>query len=174
MSVGLPTSVYPIVGSSTITVYGSTALADATPGGTWSSSSPSVATVTASGAVYGVSVGSAVISYSVTDTCGTTVVTKTITVTGTLSENGVSGNGLSVNLAPNPAAGFTVVNCSLGTATDIHITLRDLTGRILISRDAFINQSGSTGLSLPGLAPGVYIVEVAANGEKVVKMLMAD
>ncbi len=59
-------------------VYGTITLSDATSGGTWSSSNPSIATVTA-GAVNGLSAGTAVISYSTG--CGS-VATYTVTVNG--------------------------------------------------------------------------------------------
>ncbi len=49
-------------------------------GGTWSSSNTARATVSSTGVVYGVSVGSLVISYAISNSCGTTTATKTITV----------------------------------------------------------------------------------------------
>ncbi len=55
-----------ITGTATTTVGGTSALADATTGGTWSSSNTSIATVNAtSGVVTGVSVGTCTITYSV-------------------------------------------------------------------------------------------------------------
>ncbi|MCW3122311.1 MAG: C-terminal target protein, partial [Flavipsychrobacter sp.] len=75
----LPT-VAAITGTPTLCAPGGTTLADATPGGVWSSSSTSVATVS-SGAVSGMSAGTAIISYAVTNSCGTTTVTDTVYVT---------------------------------------------------------------------------------------------
>lgn len=56
-------------------------LSNSSSGGTWSSLSPSVATVgSLSGVVGGVSVGTSLISYSVSNICGTSADTQTITV----------------------------------------------------------------------------------------------
>ena len=70
-------NVYPITGNTTVCSGNSTALSDATPGGTWSSSNTSVATVgSASGMMTAVAAGTAIISY--VTSIGT--VTTTITV----------------------------------------------------------------------------------------------
>ncbi|HEY5390774.1 MAG TPA: Ig-like domain-containing protein, partial [Hanamia sp.] len=54
-------------------------------GGTWSSSNNAVATVNNSGIVTGVSTGTAIISYSVSSSCGIGSSTKSITVNSSLS-----------------------------------------------------------------------------------------
>ncbi len=73
--------VAPISGTSTVCIGGTTSLSDATGTGTWSSSNTAVATISAGGLVSGVAAGTSVISYTVTNSCGATVVTMTITVT---------------------------------------------------------------------------------------------
>ncbi len=55
-------------------------LTDGATGGTWTSSDNSVATVSATGSVGGAGIGTAVISYSVTNSCGTATVLHTIIV----------------------------------------------------------------------------------------------
>ena len=62
----------PITGTASVCVGSSTALADATGSGSWSSGATSIATVDGSGNVYGVSGGSATISYTVSG-CSATV-----------------------------------------------------------------------------------------------------
>ncbi len=79
--------VLPITGVMTVCVGVSTTLGDATPGGTWSSSDISVATVDSIGSVTGVSAGTATITY----TAGT-YVTATITVNPVPSA--ISGPGV--------------------------------------------------------------------------------
>src|ERR1043166_3723270 len=69
-----------ISGSSSVCAGSTTTLSDATTGGTWSSNNTGVATINSSGVVTGVSVGTATISYSKTNSCGTSSVTKSITV----------------------------------------------------------------------------------------------
>src|SRR5512133_3067508 len=65
-----------IGGTSVVCAGSTTTLSDATPGGTWNSGSPSVATINSSGVVTGVTAGSATISY----TLGSCFVTRTVTV----------------------------------------------------------------------------------------------
>src|SRR6185436_16469401 len=74
-----------------------TTLSDATPGGAWSSGSPSLATVSAGGVVTGVSAGAATISYTLPTGC-----TKTAIVT--------------VNPLPAPITG-TMTVCENATTT---------------------------------------------------------
>ncbi len=69
-----------ITGPSTVNMAGTIALTDATPSGTWSSSNPSIATVSNSGTVLGISAGTATISYTVTNSCGSTVKSFVVTV----------------------------------------------------------------------------------------------
>ncbi|HEY1019922.1 MAG TPA: HYR domain-containing protein, partial [Sediminibacterium sp.] len=70
-------SLAAITGNGPLGVGGTITLANATAGGTWSSSVPGVATVNASGVVTGVSAGTTVISYTID--CGTAA-TVTVTV----------------------------------------------------------------------------------------------
>jgi uncharacterized protein YjdB len=67
-----------ISGSPDVCIGQTTILSDATPGGTWSSSSTTIAPVDAFGVVSGASLGTAIISYSMT---GTTGCSATIAVT---------------------------------------------------------------------------------------------
>jgi gliding motility-associated-like protein len=83
--------VQPITGSPTACVSGTTQLANATPGGTWSSSDNGIATVSPSGLVTGVSVGAVTISYAVTGTCGTTTVTQQVNITTTPTLPAITG-----------------------------------------------------------------------------------
>ncbi|RAJ77558.1 gliding motility-associated-like protein [Chitinophaga dinghuensis] len=70
-----------ITGSNTLCVNATTTLSNTTPGGTWSSGNNAVATVDNTGMVTGVAAGTAVISYTVTNGCGNTIKTQTLTVT---------------------------------------------------------------------------------------------
>jgi uncharacterized protein YjdB len=85
------TSAGTISGASAVCIGASTTLTSSVSGGTWSSGSTSIATVNTSGDVYGVSAGSATISYSVTTSCGTEVVTASMTVNGAPSAGTLSG-----------------------------------------------------------------------------------
>lgn len=67
--------VAPITGAANVCVGGTTTLANATPGGIWTSSATATATIDATGLVTGVAPGTSAISYTVTDGfgCATTV-----------------------------------------------------------------------------------------------------
>ena len=108
--VPLPT-VAAITGTLTVCAGLTTQLADATSGGTWSSATPSVATINpATGLVTGVSSGSSVISYTVVSLGCTTVVTTTVTVYALPTVALITGTkqacvGLTTQLADATASG---------------------------------------------------------------------
>lgn len=80
----------PITGTFTVCVTGSTTLADATPSGTWASSTPSVATINSSGVVTGVSAGTTTITY----TAASGAVTAVVTVLATPAPGATTGSSL--------------------------------------------------------------------------------
>lgn len=80
-----------ITGTTTVATGFTTNLYNSVSGGTWSSSNPSVATISASGVVTGVAVGTSVISYAVSGCSGIAYATTTVTVT---AANCISGNVL--------------------------------------------------------------------------------
>ena len=69
-----------ITGASTVCEAATTTLTDVVSGGVWSSSHSAVASVSATGVVSGIAAGNATISYSYTNSCGTAVATKAVTV----------------------------------------------------------------------------------------------
>jgi uncharacterized protein YjdB len=82
----------PITGTPSMCIGYTTTLSDATPGGTWSSSVPSIAMVgTGSGVVTGLTLGTAIISYVITSTgCTETV---SVAVTNPPTAYAVTGGG---------------------------------------------------------------------------------
>ena len=87
--------VAPITGTLSVCVGNTTALADATSGGTWSSLDPSIATIDAAGVVTGVAAGTATINYTYTNTtttgCSNTV-SATVTVNALPAVSPIVGN----------------------------------------------------------------------------------
>ncbi len=118
------------------------------PGGTWSSSSSSVATVNSSGVVYPVSTGTALISYSVTASCGTGVGVDTINVYETPSPAAITG-------IPNPFC------------TGYNLTLSDTTpGGTWSTSDtsiAIISGTGNIRAIRPGTVSVLYSVTNAGG-----------
>lgn len=93
----------PIIGSTSTCVGWVATLSNATPGGTWSSSNPSVATVSASGSVTGMSIGSCTITYSV----GSAFVTSPFSVNAATAVTGPTSvcSGNNITLSGTPAGG---------------------------------------------------------------------
>jgi len=76
-----PLPVAGTISGTTVLCPGTTSqLTDPAASGVWSSVSTGIATINATGAATGVSPGTSVISYTVTNSCGTAVATTTVTV----------------------------------------------------------------------------------------------
>ena len=69
-----------LTGAGAICTGTTLALADTISGGTWASDNTAIATVNGSGTVYGLTGGSANISYTLTNGCGTNTVSQAVTV----------------------------------------------------------------------------------------------
>ncbi len=75
-----PTLNGAITGNNTVCEGASTTLSHATAGGTWSSSDPTIASVSSAGVVTGVAGGAVTITYTVSNACGSNSVTFPMTV----------------------------------------------------------------------------------------------
>ncbi len=132
-----------ISGPAIICIGSSVTYADVTAGGSWSSSSGSVATVDASsGVVTGLAAGSTTIEYSVTNPCGTSVATKTISVNGTpTTVAAIAGtfsicSGLATPLTDaTPGGTWTSSNTSVATVSASGVVNGVSPGTSLISYD---------------------------------------
>ena len=92
-----------ISGTDTVCYNTNISLTDAAPGGSWSSSNTSIATVNSSGLVHGIYPGTAIISYTVTNSCGTAYAVKTIVVSGCCHTS-----SLVINTGYSPATGSAI------------------------------------------------------------------
>jgi len=119
-------SVAPIVGASVFCPLETTTLSCSTPGGTWSSSNSSVASVGGAGVVTGNAAGTATISYIVSGCYATTIVTVTTVVppiTGAFTLCAGSATTLSTTagsgawISGNPSV--ATINMSTGVVTGI-------------------------------------------------------
>ncbi len=138
---------------------------DAFPGGTWSSSDTTIATVDpATGLVTGVAAGVANIRYSVTNSCGTTTVSINILVI-TAPTAGVSGpstvavSGV-ISLTGTPASG------TWSSFNDLVATVDPVTGDVTgVSADTvtiFYSVTNACGTSV-----ATYLIDVTSgNGQK--------
>lgn len=143
-----------ISGAATVTIGASTTLSNATIGGSWSSATPSVASIgSASGIVSGTGLGSSIITYRVTATgC---LATKSITVTDSVAEKAAINDlqeAIDFGVYPNPAADHISINSPVAGS----VTLSSIDGKTVLVHTI---ESGITNLSLPrDMATGMYIL----------------
>ncbi|NDC41831.1 MAG: VCBS repeat-containing protein, partial [Chitinophagia bacterium] len=131
-------SVSAITGSSTLCTGLTFTLADATPGGVWGSLSPTIASIDATtGEATGLRTGTATITYGVSNTCGTRVVSFPVTVA----------------LSPSPITGSTFTVCSGSSITLSSST----TGGSWFATAGTGSAAASAGV-VTGGAPGTAIV----------------
>jgi len=160
-------TVGPITGSPDVCVGHTDALADATPGGTWSSSAPTIGSVSTAGVVTGIAAGSTVISYHLTTACGTATATVNVTVHAATSCALLTGNTQAaaeeLKVFPNPSGGVFTVN--LGSIADepMQIVVSDPMGRQVKVIQATTNRDIEVELSM---GSGIYIVEAKTAGNR--------
>ncbi len=145
----------PITGTLTLCNLSSTNLTDATVGGTWTSVSPGIATVSGTGVVTGASVGNSIISYTIgscTSTTTVTVNTQPAPISGltslcdlsTISLSDATAGGVWTSTNPGVATidafgnvtsaslGTTVISYTIGScAATLIVTVTTLPGTVL-------------------------------------------
>jgi len=129
ITVNASTTAGIISGTQTVCAGSGTALTDAVMGGTWSSAATTIATVNAFGVVNGLTAGTAAISYTITNSCGTTASSVVVTVNplpvaGTITGTGTVCVGSATSLTDASAGGaWTSSNTSVATvASDGTVT----------------------------------------------------
>jgi len=177
--------VVPVIsGAASVCRSASITLVNATIGGNWTSSNPTIATVNASGLVTGLAVGIVTINYAVTNTCGTTTVTKDITVialpvvaaiTGsnnvclglstTLSNTSVGGVWSSSNPAVVTITNGIVIGESIGTASIIYTLTDAVCGTATSNLSITVQDCGSVS------SGGIGGLESKSLGDAVAKRL---
>jgi uncharacterized protein YjdB len=118
----------PISGNRLLCPGTSQTLSNFLAGGTWSSSSTSIATVSATGIVSGMAAGTAIISYTATGSCGVATATAVVTVNAYV--DAISG---STSLCTGIAASFASTTTG-GTWSSSNTTV----GTISTSSGAFL------------------------------------
>ena len=99
----------PITGNSSVCTGSLIQLSESSPGGAWSSSNPAVATVNSSGLVNALTAGTAIISYTISNSSGC-VATQTKAITATTIDNTVTKNG-AILTATQTGASYQWVAC---------------------------------------------------------------
>jgi uncharacterized protein YjdB len=160
VTVNAPATVGAISGTPSVCVGASTALTNATPGGTWSSTNTAVGTVDASGNVSGLSSGTTIISYVPTG-CVTGVATVTVTVDvapvpGTISGPTNVCSGSNITLTSSGTGG------TWSTASTLEAIVGSSTGVVTGSSagTAIISYTATTAC---GSASATYTITVDAT-----------
>ncbi len=137
-----PVTVNPLPSAGTISGVASlcagntTIFAASVSGGVWASSDATVANVSATGAVTGVSDGTAVISYTVANSCGSAIATKIVTVNALPSLTTTSSvlcSGTSTSIAGTPSGGTWSSSSSSVTVSSSGIATGTVAGTATIS-----------------------------------------
>ncbi len=194
-----------IAGSSLICNASSTAtLTDATNGGTWSSSSTAIATVSSGGVVTAVSAGSTTIKYAVTNSCGTTTVSKAITVarstTSTTSTSICAGSALLFNGTSYSSTGSYTAHLTNSAGCDSAATLNlfvipmvspslnitstatsicagvsvTFTANVLYAGEKVTYQWNKNGVAIKDATATTYTTSDCANGDKISCTITVD
>ncbi len=144
--------VAPISGATSTCQGQSISLSNATIGGTWSSYKTSIATVSVSGVVTGVSAGDAVISYAVTNGCGTTTQKHSVTIYSNLIgdivgvTNVCKGDSVQYLNAASIAGSWISSNTSVATINKDGVLFAKDTGVITL-KYIIINTCGTNTLT---------------------------
>jgi uncharacterized protein YjdB len=166
-------AVAPITGPTGVCIGAAITMSDATPGGIWTSSNSSIATTsgTTSGIVFGVSPGTATITYTVGGLYATTTITvsaapgpifgpsavcmaNTITLSdavggGTWSTSGtmIIAAGYSTGIITGITPGTAIVTYSLGTGCDVTKLITVVTSGGTISGSSTVCAGGTVTLA---------------------------
>ena len=141
-------SVAAITGTTTVCPTISSILSDATSGGVWSSSNTAIATVNATGTVTGVTSGSAIITYTLTTSCGVATDTALFTVSplpdaGTISGSNQVCIGLTNALSETASGGTWSVNNAVRASITTSGAVTGLTLGTFIVSYTVTNSCGS-------------------------------
>jgi len=161
VTVGLPPSAGTITGATTVCTGGSISLSDAATSGVWAASNGN-ATVAGSGAVYGVTPGTDVITYTVTNACGSASATTTVTINH-CPLSVCTGLPNNLNIYPNPAKTFLNISAAYSINS---ISISNLLGQTVYTQTY---DSRQVQVNISDLSKGVYFVKI--NGTEVKKFV---
>ena len=91
VTVSMSVTAGTITGTATICSGSTTTLSDAVGGGIWSSSNTLIATAASTGVITGVAAGTAIIYYTVSNSCGTVSTNRVVTVNPSVSAGTITG-----------------------------------------------------------------------------------
>ncbi len=146
-------------------------LTESVTGGVWNSSTTTVATVNGTGAVAGATAGSATITYSVTNQCGTATATKTVTVNAcrTAVNNTVGPVAYSLKAYPDPNQGSFALLLSSPVDEDAQIIITNAVGEKVKEMTIATNKEEEVKLPIP---PGIYFISAVSKSTRVTTRIL--
>lgn len=136
-------------------------LTSVVPGGTWSSSSTTMATVDVSGNVMGHALGSVIITYWAPSGCYDTIV---LAVHEDCDDavHGVTGAPAEMKVFPQPSGGE--INVSIPLSATVELVISDMYGKTLVKRTLAVQKGIPVAVEeAKSLPPGNYAIKVSAD-----------
>jgi len=164
-----------IAGAASVCPGAAGTLTDGVSGGTWSSGNSTIATVTG-GTVTGISSGTVTISYTVSNSCGHTVATHSLTVLPDSLCSGLQVNGIGNNpteelkVSPNPNSGAFTMNLVSDIDEEVQVVITNVLGEKV---QEFKTTSNKVVDLQMNEAAGIYLLTATtANGRHVAKVII--
>ena len=146
------------------------------PGGIWSSSDMSIASIGSTGLIRGISLGTVTISYTVTNPCGSSTATKTVIVELTNMVNPIGYyNPGSFQIFPNPVREQLTIQWSNQFTGRAEVKITDMLGREVFESNFLMDADEvNKEFGLSELPDGLYMVTFKTDNTsyttKMVKM----
>jgi uncharacterized protein YjdB len=158
----------PIVGSDSICVLSAPHMTDITPGGTWTSSNPAVATIDVNtGFVDAMTAGTTTISYNIPRDVVTLVVTVNVCNVGV---NNVNQNTSSLSVFPDPNHGAFTLHIASAQNEPVAITITNMVGQKVKELTTTTNNNIPVQIDA---APGVYFISaITSQGRQSAKVVV--
>jgi hypothetical protein len=169
----------PITGVVIVCPGHTTTLSDDLPGGIWSSDYPTVANINNIGVVFGMTAGTDTIRYSVTNSCGNTIVRTPLLVLpasaaacGPASVNTTVATKPELSVYPNPNDGIFTIRMASPDTEPAHIIITNVVGQVV--KEFTTATSTDQDIRLEHIN-GMYIITaVTSHGSNVVKMIIKN
>ena len=176
-TVGTTVTVGAIAGTDSVCPGHTTTLSDATGGGTWTSLTTTIATVSSSGVVTGVAPGYDTISYTVTTACGSATAKQRIKVrTAASCAAGVENTtqaitGTELTVFPNPNTGMFTINLLSDIDEPVKIVVTNMVGEKVKEIMSATNQKNEVQLNT---TPGIYLIYVSGDHTRSVAKVVIE
>jgi Secretion system C-terminal sorting domain len=148
-----------------------TTFTESVSGGIWGVTNTSIAGVSTIGAVFGILPGRDTVTYTVTNSCGSSVAKYAINTTPCLTGvNNTNPSEINIELYPNPNTGAFTFKATAQNDEPVSVTITSLLGTQLKQFTTTTNKTTDLNTSLP---PGMYVLAVQSKqGSAVTKMMV--